>query len=210
MSKILYCEKCNYILGITSLWLIIPIYYGINYNIISIYIFLLTFFMSMACIISTIMWKNRNNSIFLYYFDMLIAKSIFILLIIITINTECNIMCLFNKILFSLLLVLFYIGGFIFYFNNMIQISTCFHILLRYTGFIWCCFLVSCPYIYLYPLSITYFSHIYYEWNKINYINKICNNNFTCNQYYNNGCINLIKIIILIFLCIYLHNLYIK
>ena len=103
------------------------------------------------------------------------------------------------------IIIIFYMFSFYFYNKNKINIATIFHLLFRYVGFLWCCILVHYPYMFLYPLSIIYFTLIFYEWNHINYINNKHVNKFTCNLYYKSGCINLIQIM---FMIILLHTFY--
>ena len=213
-SKIIYCEKTKYIIGTTTLWLLLPIYYGIfnffnKYDKNALYILILSSVMSISCFVSTKMWKNRNKTFFLYYLDIILANVLFILLIIITVYIKYNSISLYKKILFPSIIILFYSITTYFYIKKYINLSAIFHILFRYVGCIWCCILIGYPniyiYIYILPLSLIYFGYIIYEWNNINYINNKCTYKFTCNKYYNNGCINLIK---LIFLILILTNIY--
>lgn len=208
MDKIKYCEKCKYIVGTTSLWLMIPVYislfnfYKKKHN--ELYLYVLSFTMITICIVSTLMWKDRNESLILFYVDMFFAKSLFILLLLITVYIKFDDLNIY-RISFPILIILFYLLSIYFYNKNKINIATIFHLLFRYVGFLWCCILVNYPYMFLYPLSIIYFTLIFYEWNYINYINNKHVNKFTCNLYYKSGCINLIKIM---FMIILLHTIY--
>lgn len=197
-DSIKYSEKSKYIIGTTSLWLILPIYYGLD-NFIkkkSIFSLYLSIVMSICTIISTTMWKDRNNSFILYYLDIFFAKILFTSLLISNIYVKSKYIGKFNKIFFPSIIILLYIKTSYFYKKYYINISTIFHTLFRYFGCLWChLLLVPNIYTFTFPLSFVYFGNVIYAWIKADYINNYIEK-FSCKKYYNKDCLNIINLMI--------------
>ena len=205
------CEYNKYILGITSLWLIIPFIYGIlhiiekkNFNIIFI---LLTLWIGLCCIISTLLGLNKLGSI-IHIIDIKCAEILFIILCVyfgLDIGNKIDIKM---KIIFPLLVVLFYVSSVFFYNKKYNNLSTLSHLTFRFIGFWWCFFAVYSNIIdweTILILSIAYYIHILIE---IQYINKLYK--FKCNQHYIIGCSKTFSFILLCLLFHILHINYLK
>ena len=242
MEKLKYfCEKINwrpknkklcnynrYLIGITSLWLLIPFIYGIlhlieekkeneekEYNIIFI---LLILWIGLCCIISTLLGLHKLNS-WIHILDIKCAEILFIILCIffgLEINNEINHnnIDIKIKILFPLLVVIFYIGSVFFYNKNYNNLSTLSHLTFRFIGF-WWCFTAVYSNILNYKIilifSLAYFSHILLE---LDYIYKLYNfeHNFTSTYkvIYTRGCIKSILFILICFLFVKSNINYLK
>jgi hypothetical protein len=178
----------KYILGITSLWILIPIYFGfITYNGI------LTLIMAITCTISTLMWYEGIYGSLLYKLDLLCARLTFVSLILL--NEKNTI-----QMLFAVFVLFFYILTSYLHSNNMMNIAIWGHIMFRYTAFWWLyvsIVLNNFNFIVFVSLSSIYFSHILYS------MRFICTkSNFKSKSRYFLGCMELLSIIIL-YLSIY-------
>ena len=190
----------KYILGITSLWLLYPFIYGImdifkNRNINILYI-IITLLIGVCCVVSTLLGVNKLNSL-VHLIDVKCAEILFILLCIyyrFYINNNLNIL----SFIFPFLVVLFF--GLATYFNNIYvyELNIIFHLLFRFIGFWWCCFIFikNINYEIFFTLSIAYFIYIMIE---LDCIRKQPNLKKKYKLYYGYGCI---KIIIFILLCL--------
>ena len=146
----------KHILGITSLWMCIPIYYGLysfDYNII-----ILSLLLSCVCLVSTLFWSNPKGNSFLHKLDKICVWIFFITLLFIN-----N-----NFILIGLIFIL-YIMSFIFFIKNYNTLQFISHLLFRYV-FYWWCHIVMVPinvnFIYTFIIiSIGYFSHVLLLYN---------------------------------------------
>ena len=137
-------EINKFILCITSLWLLIPIYYGF-FNIHKLEILLLTILLCNVCIISLIFWNNPKSNSLLHYIDKISAWLIGIALIFITLftNNGKNKINIMNFIIIIISIVLSVsLSNYFFSINsNKLQLLT--HLIFRYICFSWSYILIS-------------------------------------------------------------------
>ena len=217
------CEYNKYILGITSLWLIIPFIYGILHilekKISNIIFILLTLWIGLCCIISTLLGINKLGSI-VHIIDIKCAEILFIILCVyfgLNINNEINKNNKIDikiKILFPLLVAIFYLCSVILSNKNYTNLSILSHLIFRFIGFWWCFVAIYYNIIdfkIILIISLGYFSHILLE---LDYIYKLYNfeNNLT-HKYkiiYINTCIKSILFILTYLLFVILYINYLK
>ena len=217
-NKIIYSSR--YILGITSLWLIIPFIYGIVHIIekkqFNILFIILILWIGICCIISTLLGLNKLGS-FIHKLDITCARLLFIILCIyfgLDINNKINKINIKIKIIFPLFVTLFYLGSVFLSSKNYTSLGTLSHIMFRFIGFWWCFIAVYSniiDYKILLILSIGYFSHILLE---LDYIYKLHNFEYNFRYKYKKNyikaCIKTILFILTCLLFIILHLNHLK
>ena len=105
-----------------------------KFNIIFI---LLTLWIGLCCIISTLLGLNKLGSI-IHIIDIKCAEILFIILCVyfgLDIGNKIDIKM---KIIFPLLVILFYVGSVFFYSKKYTNLSTLSHLTFRFIGFWWC------------------------------------------------------------------------
>ena len=109
-------NKSNYdtalVIGVETLWLIIPIVYGINSIMkskkINYYILILLITTILANNTSVLHWRyNLEKGSFLHRMDILFARLLFITLLLLGINKKHHWLCLVS-LLYAFLVSLFY------------------------------------------------------------------------------------------------------
>lgn len=120
-----YIYRDKYILGLSSLWLLIPFFYNILYsNIIYIKIFIL-----LTTSISTIFWGYYSFNSLFHKLDNIFATILFIILTCYSFNI--------NYIILPFMCFLFYYLSCYFYKNNKEDFCLLCHFIFRYIGFWW-------------------------------------------------------------------------
>jgi len=173
------------ILGITSLWLFIPSTYGLvniynlEYNIVKILIYIYINFVSVISLIFWYKWMTTNihYSIW-YYLDRICSSILFCILFVFSIFSNN---CIFDVIL-AFLIVVSYICGKTCYNHSKYYLSAFCHLIFRYLGFIWTCYILfnNFNYNYLIILTIIYWLHITYLLYIYN--NLDCNTSLECKK----------------------------
>lgn len=128
----------NTILGVTSLWLFLPIVAFPNHWF--------SFLSLLVSITSTCMWYNEDNKI-MYQFDILMARTYYITLCIVQHNTTKAFFCF-----------LCYALGV--YYKKYTTLSNMFHLTFRYTGLLWV--IEYYERVSMIPFPITVISFIYW------------------------------------------------
>jgi len=144
------------ILGITSLWVLIPIIYGNNYYLLRSSLF-------SCCFFSTLLWyKPINNSI--YHILDVYSAYIYIIFLLYTSYKllKFKIICLLlsNIIIFYSLSCYYYTN-----FNYIYQLIN--HLLFRYVCYIWSHTILFLDY-NMFIISLGYLLHIYITYNYCN------------------------------------------
>lgn len=213
----------RYILGVTSLWLLVPFICGIMHIIekkqFNMLFIILVLWIGICCIISTLLGLNKLNSL-IHKIDIKCAEILFIILCVyfgLNINNEINKNNKIDikiKILFPLLVAIFYLCSVILSNKNYTNLSILSHLIFRFIGFWWCFVAIYYNIIdfkIILIISLGYFSHILLE---LDYIYKLYNfeNNLT-HKYkiiYINTCIKSILFILTYLLFVILYINYLK
>lgn len=133
-------KQYDFILGITSLWLLLPASYGFVYisnphNNDKIGVGILSTWTMICSTISTLMWKNNIKNSLLWKCDIICARTHFILLILYY-AFFCN-FSLFVQITFPLCVSICYIFATILYRKQEWLLNLFVHVIFRYIGYIW-------------------------------------------------------------------------
>lgn len=212
------------ILGITSLWLIIPSIYGLflninnvkqninTYNIIYIINIVICVYISIVSIVSTIYWykwltTNEHYNIY-YYLDCILASILFICLIVLSCVNYNNVPTIYKILLPLVICICFGLNKY-YYSKKIYKYSFICHSFFRYLGYLWTHSILldnHTSLIHILILSIIYWGHILF----IYLCNNLdCNTTLECkkNKYIKECLILFIIIIICLIIQFYYYNL---
>jgi hypothetical protein len=121
----------EHIIGVTSLWMTIPIY-DVYYTSNDLLLINTAIFLNCICFVSTLYWSNPRN-IILLKLDRFLVTLFFLLMIFNSINIE-----IYKLINILILIILFYILSHIFYKMKYILLRLISHLTFRYIFYWWC------------------------------------------------------------------------
>ena len=183
-------QHMRYILGITSIWLLLPISISLyNYSSYNFIEKLLIKFSIIGCIISTSCYPLLNYNFKIIYIDRLCAIIIFLLLNYITFiyNTVIQ----YNLLLFPINIIFFFtISRYLTLNTKFYIISTISHLCFRYIGYAWIYYIL----LDLNTFNILLQSCIYWIHIIISTIIISSDKDFYITQRYCCGCFELILI----------------
>lgn len=188
-------EHLQYLLGITSIWLLLPAIKCINYDNIWKMIILIN--SVAASIISIITWSSINKLFLLI--DKILAQILFINLLlyyyfILSYPSYVN-------IILSFFVISFYSTSKYYNKKNNLFLDSIFHMLFRYIGFWWSYIAFIQPnldfnfLVILIGYSGIYFGHIIYSIQWIIY-----DKDFKLSKYYLKGCSEIVFLILILLL----------
>ena len=157
-------KQFDYIIGITSLWLLIPGLYGLLQAIKmndhhNIFTGIMAAWTITCAIVSTLMWKNNINSSLLWKCDIICARVQFVLLIL-YFAFFCNVSWII-QLIFPSCVMMFYTLTDILYNKQKWFANTISHITFRYIGYLWTHIgLIQYTWRGILFLSCIYYSHI--------------------------------------------------
>jgi len=192
-----YIYRDKYILGLSTLWLLVPFFYNILYSN-DIYIEIIIF---ITTSISTIFWGYYSYNSLFHKLDNIFATSLFILLILFSYN---------NYYILPYTCFIFYLLSNYFYKKNKKNYCLICHLIFRYIGFWWTMLIFSnliISFNIFIFYSLFYCFHILYIYRIIYYKNKLqlLEKNFKI--IYSFG---IIQTIMIIFIIIFIHLLFIN
>ena len=192
-----YIYQDKYILGVTSIWLLVPFFYNILYSN-DIYI---KFLIIITTLISTIFWGYCSYNSLFHNLDRIFARILFILLTLFSYNNY--------YILPASCLIFYYLSNY-FSKKNKKNYSLICHLIFRYIGFWWTMLIfsnLSINFNIFIFYSLFYCFHIFFLYKIICYKNQlqVIQENFTI--IYNFG---IVQIIIILFILLFIHLLAIE